>query len=211
MRGLLAAAALLLLAGCGAPAEKPGLPARPGVNARAESALLDALPDMIAGFERRGPAVPDPTPGMVTGAFTRFTRQGAFATLYLFNRGTTPVPEGPASSQAMTELRDTLLGASMMVPRADVSPIRWQHFTIGNRQGQQAGGPELACARSPVAAPGGTRIEMACVTGLDGRMLKIRVTATLAPGQESAVQIVLDSLAGQLRDALAGIRPTVRA
>lgn len=211
MRALVAVAALMLLAGCGAPPAKPEVRASAGVNFRAEAALLDALPAAIAGFERRGPAEPDPTPGMVTGALTRFARQGAFATLYLFNRGTTTVPEGPASPQAMAELRDTLLAASVSLARVSPTPLAWQHFTIGNRQGQRSGGPELACARGVLTLPTGPRIEMACVTGLDGRMFKIRITAMPAAGQETAVQIVLDSLAGQMRDALAGVRPTVRA
>lgn len=208
---------LAALAACAAPPAKPAA----GAASATQVARLGALPPQVAGFDRRAPTEVDSTPGVLSGGIARYLRAGAFATIYLFDRGQGPIPDGPGSPTVQAELRGTTDVATLLIltniaasrppqgaPASQPVAVNWQDMTLGARRGEDTAAA-LACAHAFISHAGRVAVELACVTGLAGNLLKIRVTASASPGQEAAALTALTNFAGQVRDTLAGGR-TVR-
>jgi hypothetical protein len=79
-----------------------------GARAQPASEVLTRLPEQLAGFRRNGPAMADPTPGMVDGAIQRFSAGHSHATVYLFARTRAAVPDGPGSRAVHDEYADSI-------------------------------------------------------------------------------------------------------
>ncbi|MFT8245422.1 hypothetical protein [Roseomonas sp. BN140053] len=193
--GLLLAAALL---GCAPLAHTPDGTA----PATAGEAAVTRLPAEAGGFRLAGPAQPDRTPGVREGMIARYEGRWGFATTYLFTREAAAVEEGPDSRQARQELV-TAAAASLIAATQNGAPRPAREAAVTFQQGNA---PALRCLLFERSLQSGLMTDFVCVTGVGGRLFKLRVTARhTAENREELVVAV-----GQLSTALiagAGSRP----
>ncbi|WP_458094029.1 hypothetical protein [Roseomonas sp. WA12] len=173
MRPLLAALALLLLAGCAAPG--PDLSAGPQRTALQE---VEALPAEFGMFRRNGPLLNfEAQPGGAgMGAGARYVPSNGermAVTVYVYDRGRSRAPEGAGSPEVAGELRNSAAELTVAARAGLYRSVKSETaLTVG-----KAGVPEASCANFSIVQRDGTRTgDSICLTIWQGRFVKLRVT-----------------------------------
>ena len=199
------------VAGCAAPG--PNAPASAGMGS--EVAALSSLPTPLGGvYERRGPTVPDRTPGVVSGAMLPLAAPDSFATVYLFRRTPAPVADGVASREAGDELA---MSTAAMISRVSAETGTRGAGPLGVAH-QVEGVERMRCSAVAVPVANGMRGDAVCVGGVAGSLLKLRTTTFLRGAKSGgdpaaatlATAIAALALAQDVQSRLGGVAPGLR-
>ena len=210
MRPRIALATLALLAGCAAqPAKIVAGPEQAPARAEAGPVTdLDPLPETLAGMARQGPPQRDTAPA-TQGSFLRYAGPGGIATVYLYTRDGMPPVDDAAAAVVTRELVLATIAASALHARAEAGdkppPVpAWRSFMIQIGTARAGGTAPLRCAHAAVVLRDRPYDDFVCVTGLGGRLLKLRLTLARVPGTEGRAAGYVGAFAAAVLERLPG-------